>query len=127
MDIREPIDAFTKLDIEGKLQRYSTGGAVSYIETYNMNKNPDAMLQLFQYMYETIVYSEVNFESDVCGECGYEGVMDNEPSTLLWKCPQCGCMDQKKLSVVRRTCGYLGETLWSEGRTLDILNRVKHI
>ena len=127
VDIREPIDAFTKLDIEGKLQNYSTGGAVSYIETYNMNKNPDAMVQLFQYMYETIIYSEVNFESDVCGECGYEGVMDNIPPTLLWKCPQCGCMDQKKLSVVRRTCGYLGETLWSEGRTLDIINRVKHI
>ena len=127
VDIREPIDAFTKLDIEGRLQTYSTGGAVSYIETYNMNKNPDAMVQLLQYMYETIIYSEVNFESDVCGECGYEGVMDNDPANLEWVCPQCGCRDQRKLSVVRRTCGYLGETLWSEGRTLDILNRVKHI
>ena len=127
VDIREPIDAFTKLDIEGRLQTYSTGGAVSYIETYNMNKNPDAMVQLLQYMYETIIYSEVNFESDVCGECGYEGVMDNDPANLEWVCPQCGCRDQRKLSVVRRTCGYLGETLWSEGRTLDIINRVKHI
>ena len=127
VDIREPIDAFAKLKLEGVLQNYSTGGAVSYIETYNMIKNPRALLDLFQYMYDNIIYSEINFEADVCGECGYEGVMDNDPTNLEWVCPQCGCRDQRKLSVVRRTCGYLGETLWSEGRTLDILNRVKHI
>ena len=127
VDIREPIDAFTKLKLEGVLQNNTTGGAVSYIETYNMIKNPRALLDLFQYMYDNIIYSEINFEADVCGECGYEGVMDNDPTNLEWVCPQCGCRDQRKLSVVRRTCGYLGETLWSEGRTLDILNRVKHI
>ena len=127
VDIREPIDAFTKLKLEGVLQNYTTGGAVSYIETYNMIKNPRALLDLFQYMYDNIIYSEINFEADVCGECGYEGVMDNDPTNLEWVCPQCGCREQRKLSVVRRTCGYLGETLWSEGRTLDILNRVKHI
>ena len=127
VDIREPIDAFTKLKLEGVLQNYTTGGAISYIETYNMIKNPRALLDLFQYMYDNIIYSEINFEADVCGECGYEGVMDNDPTNLEWVCPQCGCRDQRKLSVVRRTCGYLGETLWSEGRTLDILNRVKHI
>ena len=127
VDIRENIDAFSKLSIESKLQSYSTGGAVSYIETVNMNKNYPALTKLVQYMYETIIYSEINFESDVCGKCKYTGVMDNDPDTLDWVCPQCGNRDQKSLSVVRRTCGYLGETEWTDGRKLDILNRVKHL
>jgi len=127
VDIREEIDAFEKLRIESELQKYSTGGAVSYVETINMNKNKEAMLHLIQYMYDTIMYAEVNFESDVCGECKYEGVMDNDPDTLDWVCPNCGNRDQKTLSVVRRTCGYLGETEWTDGRKLDILNRVKHL
>lgn len=127
VDVREQIDAFTKLDIEAKLQKYSTGGAVSYIETYNMQKNPEAILDLIQYMYETIIYAEINFESDICGVCHYSGVMDNDPETLDWVCPQCGNRDQSKLSVVRRTCGYLSETIWNKGRKLDILSRVKHL
>lgn len=127
VDVREQIDAFTKLDIEAKLQKYSTGGAVSYIETYNMQKNPEAILELIQYMYETIIYAEINFESDICGVCHYSGVMDNDPETLDWVCPQCGNRDQSKLSVVRRTCGYLSETIWNRGRKLDILSRVKHL
>ena len=127
VDVREEIDAFAKLEIESVLQAYSTGGAVSYIETYSMTKNLEALLQVVQYMYETIIYAEVNFESDVCGTCKYTGTMDNDPATLDWVCPQCGNRDQKTLSVVRRTCGYLGETLWTEGRKLDILNRVKHL
>lgn len=127
VDVREQIDAFTKLDIEAKLQKYSTGGAVSYIETYNMQKNPEAILELIQYMYETIIYAEINFESDICGVCHYSGVMDNDPETLDWVCPQCGNRDQSKLSVVRRTCGYLSETIWNKGRKLDILSRVKHL
>ena len=127
VDIRERIDAFEKLDIESELQRYSTGGAVSYIETNPMHNNVDAILALYEHMYETIIYSEINFESDVCGVCKYTGTMDNDPETLDWVCPVCGNRDQTKLSVVRRTCGYLGETTWTKGRKLDILNRVKHL
>ena len=127
IDIRENIDAFEKLNIESRLQKYSTGGAVSYIETNSMYKNIDAVLQLFEHMYETIIYSEVNFESDVCGACGYNGVMDNNEVTLDWVCPCCGNDNQDTISVVRRTCGYLGETVWTKGRKLDILNRVKHL
>ena len=127
VDIRQPIDAFNKLNIEAKLQKYSTGGAVSYIETTNMQKNTDAIMQVIQHIYETIIYAEINFESDVCGKCGYTGVMDNDPKTLNWVCPQCKNDDQMTLSVVRRTCGYLGETEWTDGRKLDILNRVKHL
>lgn len=127
VDIREEIDAFTKLDIESVLQEYSTGGAVSYVETDPLYKNPQAVLKLFEHMYETIIYSEINFESDVCGACKYSGIMENDPETLEWYCPACGNKDQTKLSVVRRTCGYLGETIWTKGRMLDILNRVKHL
>lgn len=127
VDIREEIDAFSKLDFESKLQRYSTGGAVSYIETVNMEKNPAVVLEVIKHIYESIIYAEINFESDVCGKCHYTGTMDNDPETLNWVCPQCGNDDQLTLSVVRRTCGYLGETNWTEGRKLDILNRVKHL
>ena len=127
VDIREEIDAFTKLDIEGELQRYSTGGAVSYVETNPLYNNVGAVLKLYEHMYETIIYSEINFESDVCGVCKYSGVMENDPETLDWVCPVCGNRDQTKLSVVRRTCGYLGETTWTTGRKLDILNRIKHL
>ena len=127
VDIREEIDAFEKLNIESKLQRYSTGGAVSYVETNPMHDNVEAVLKLYEHMYETIIYAEINFESDVCGVCKYSGVMDNDPETLDWVCPVCGNRDQSKLSVVRRTCGYLGETTWTTGRKLDILNRVKHL
>ena len=127
VDIREEIDAFTKLNIESELQNFSTGGAVSYIETTPLYKNPKAVLKLFEHMYETIIYSEINFESDVCGVCKYTGIMDCDKNTLDWVCPECGNKDQTKLSVVRRTCGYLGETTWTKGRKLDIINRVKHI
>ena len=127
VDVREEIDAFSKIEIESELQKYSTGGAVSYIETTNMQKNTAALMQVVQFIYEKIIYAEINFECDVCGECKYTGVMDNDPETLKWVCPQCGNDDQNTLSVVRRTCGYLGETIWSEGRVLDIINRVKHL
>lgn len=127
VDIREEIDAFEKLTFESKLQKYSTGGAISYVETVNMQKNVDAVLDIVKHIYETIMYAEINFESDVCGKCKYSGTMDNDPVTLNWVCPQCGNDDQETLSVVRRTCGYLGETEWTDGRKLDILNRVKHL
>lgn len=127
VDVREDIDAFAKLKLEGALQKYSTGGAVSYVETYNLSNNIPAVLKLIQVMYDEIMYAEINFEYDICGECKYEGVMDNDHDTLKWVCPQCGNNDQKTLSVVRRTCGYLGENEWTEARLRDILNRVKHI
>lgn len=127
VDIREDIDAFTKLDKESELMAYSTGGAVSYVEVNNLQKNIPAVIKLYQHMYETIMYSEINFESDVCGKCNFSGVMDADDKTLEWICPQCGNREQDTLSVVRRTCGYLGETVWSEGRMRDILNRVKHL
>lgn len=127
VDIREEIDAFTKLDIESKLQSYSTGGAVSYVETVNLSKNVPAVLEVIDHIYDKIMYAEINFESDICGVCKHQGVMDNDPKTLNWVCPQCGNDDQKTLSVVRRTCGYLGETEWTDGRKLDLLNRVKHL
>lgn len=127
VDVREPIDAFKKLTIESKLQRYSTGGAVSYVETHNMQKNIQAVIEVFQHIYENIIYAEINFESDVCGQCKYEGVMEYDNDIKGWKCPNCGNHDQNTLSVVRRTCGYLGETFWTEGRIKDIINRVKHL
>lgn len=92
-----------------------------------MEKNLKALEQVIDFIYEHNVYAEINSESDVCGVCKYSGVMDNDKDTLEWVCPQCGNRDQNKLSVVRRTCGYLGETTWSKGRKLDILNRVKHL
>lgn len=127
VDIRQPIDAFSKLKIESELQSLSTGGNVSYVEVYNMEKNLEALEQVIDFMYENNIYAEINSESDVCGVCHYTGAMENDPKTLEWICPQCGNRDQNKLSVVRRTCGYLGETTWTKGRKLDILNRVKHL
>lgn len=126
IDIREEIDAFTKLSIEGELQKYSTGGNVSYVETYNMEKNLDALEQVIDHMYEHNIYAEINSESDSCGVCHYTGTMIADED-LNWVCPQCGNKDQSKLSVIRRTCGYLGETTWCTSRKLDILNRVKHL
>lgn len=105
VDVREEIDAFSKLSLEGELQRESLGGCVSYIETYNMNKNLKALEQVVDYIYEHDTYAEINFESDVCGKCGYNGVMEYNLNESKWVCPQCGNDDQNKLSVVRRTCG----------------------
>ena len=127
VDIREEIDAFSKLSVESELMEYSTGGAVSYIEVNDLRNNIPAILEVFKHMYDTIIYSEINFESDVCGVCKYTGAMQADEETLDWYCPQCGNNDQNSLSVIRRTCGYLGETIWSEGRKKDILNRVKHL
>ena len=127
IDIREHIDAFTKLEIEGELQKLSLGGNVSYVEVYNMEKNLPALEEVINFMYENNIYAEINSESDVCGKCKYTGVMDNDEETLNWVCPNCGNDDQQTLSVIRRSCGYLGETTWITGRKLDILNRVKHL
>ncbi len=127
VDVREHIDAFSKLSFESQFEPYSTGGVVNYVETPNMEKNIEAVIQIIQHIYETNIYAEINTESDICGVCKYEGVIENDPKTLEWVCPQCGNRDQSKLSVVRRTCGYISETTWTKGRILDIVNRVKHL
>lgn len=126
VDVREEIDAFSKLDFESQFQHLTTGGSISYVETHNYSKNPFAIMTVVQHAYENIMYAEINFESDACGNCKYTGTMAIDDG-LNWYCPQCGCKDQSKLSVVRRTCGYLGETEWTDGRKLDIINRVKHL
>lgn len=126
VDVREEIDAFSKFSFEATLQDHSLGGAVSYCETYPIQKNPEALLQIVQHIYENIMYGEINFESDTCGVCGLKGVMNYVDGK--WTCPQCGNDDIKQMSVCRRVCGYLSnDGTWNEGRTQDILNRVKHL
>ena len=126
VDVREEIDAFSKFSFEATLQDHSLGGAVSYCETYPIQKNPEALLQIVQHIYENIMYGEINFESDTCGVCGLKGVMNYVNGK--WTCPQCGNDDIKQMSVCRRVCGYLSnDGTWNEGRTQDILNRVKHL
>lgn len=126
VDVREKIDAFSKLEFESKYQKISSGGTISYIEIPNMMKNLEAMETLVQYMYDHIQYAEFNTKSDVCMECNYEGeiyITDD----LGWKCPQCGNTDKKKMNVTRRTCGYLGENFWNVGKTKEIKSRVMHV
>lgn len=123
---REQIDAFSKLSVEAPFQNLSTGGCISYIEIPNMNHNIEAILGLMEYMYNNISYAEFNTKSDYCHECGFDGeIIIND--ALEWECPNCNNKDQSKMNVVRRTCGYLGENFWSEGRTKDIKDRVLHI
>lgn len=127
IDIEENISAFDKLRIEDEFAKYSLGGTISYVEIPNMTKNIDAVLQLVQYMYNHNIYGELNSESDTCSTCGYNGVIGTDETGLAWKCPQCGESNQEKLSVIRRTCGYISETIWTKGRMLDITHRVKHL
>ena len=128
IDIKEPVNAFDKLLIEQQFAQYSLGGTITYIELAgNMNKNIPAVIQLIQFMYENNIYAEINTRSDKCSTCGYEGEALIDTNTLTWYCPQCGERDKAKLSVVRRTCGYLGDNNWGTSRTLDIINRVVHL
>lgn len=127
IDIKEEINAFDKLSVEEKFAELSLGGTISYIEVYNMTKNIDALVQIIQFMYDNNIYAEINTESDTCSSCGFSGVIEVDRDNLKWVCPQCGERDQDKLSVVRRTCGYISETKWCSSRMLDIINRVKHI
>jgi ribonucleoside-triphosphate reductase len=124
--VDEPIDAFSKLKFEAQFQQLSSGGAISYVEVPNMQDNIPAVIQLIQYIYETIQYAEINCKSDLCENCGFDGeiiVNDN----LEWICPQCGCKDHNKLHVARRTCGYIGSNFWNKGRTQEIAERVLHL
>lgn len=127
VNVLEPIDAFSKLKFESQFQKRSKGGAVSYIEVPNMENNLEALSEIVNYMYETIQYAEINTRNgDSCGECGFTGEMSCDDEGI-WYCPQCGCRDKNKLTVVRRTCGYIGSTFWNKGKTQEIKDRVQHI
>lgn len=126
VDVREEIDAFAKLNFESEFQKISTGGSISYIEIPNMNKNIEALETVVKFIYDNIQYAEFNTKSDYCHECGFDGEIlinkDNE-----WECPNCGNKDHNKMTVVRRTCGYLGENFWNVGKTKEIKQRVMHL
>ena len=128
--VSEPIDAFTKLTFESEFQRLSPGGAISYVEVPNMQQNIPAVLQVMQYIYDNIMYAELNTKSDYCQCCGYDGeikIVENADGKLIWQCPNCGNTDQDKMNVARRTCGYIGTQYWNQGRTQEIKDRVLHL
>ena len=128
--VSEEIDAFTKLAFESEFQQLSPGGAISYVEVPNMQNNIDAVLEVMQFIYENIMYAELNTKSDYCQCCGYDGeieIREDEDSKLIWVCPQCGNTDQSKMNVARRTCGYIGTQYWNQGRTQEIKDRVLHL
>lgn len=126
--VEEPIDAFSKLEIEGKLQRHVLGGSVSYVEVDNLSKNIPALIKIIQHIYETIQYGEINYENDLCNCCMYEGAMNRNETLDRWECPNCGNVNQDTISVSRRLCGYINSSKeWSKGRLKDILSRVKHL
>lgn len=127
--VTEPIDAFEKLKFEAQFQELSPGGAISYVEVPNLQNNLDAVLAVMQYIYENIMYAELNTKSDFCQECGYTGEIQiiEEDGKLLWECPNCKNRDQDKMNVARRTCGYIGTQFWNQGRTQEIKERVLHL
>ena len=128
--VSEKIDAFTKLSFESKFQALSPGGAISYIEVPNMQNNIEAVISVIQFIYDNIVYAELNTKSDYCQECGYEGeiqIVNDEDGKLVWECPNCKNRDQSKMNVARRTCGYIGTQFWNQGRTQEIKERVLHL
>jgi len=128
--VTEDIDAFTKLAFEAQFQHLSPGGAISYIEVPNMQQNIDAVLEVMQFIYENIIYAELNTKSDYCQECGFDGeieIREDADGKLVWTCPQCGNTDQSKMNVARRTCGYIGTQYWNQGRTQEIQDRVLHL
>ena len=129
INVREEISPFDKLEIEGEYQKLSPGGAISYIETSDLNHNPEAIIQVLQFMYEKIMYAEFNTKSDYCMKCGYDGEIKiiEENGKLVWECPNCGNRDQDTMNVTRRTCGYLGSHYWNAGRTEEIRDRYVHL
>ena len=130
VNVREEIDAFTKLKFESEFQRLSPGGAISYVEVPNLQHNIQAVIAVVQYIYDNIMYAELNTKSDYCNCCGYDGeiqIVEDEHGKLLWECPNCGNRDQNKMSVARRTCGYIGTQFWNQGRTQEIRDRVMHL
>ena len=130
INVREEIDAFSKLTKEAEFQRLSPGGAISYVEVPDMQNNLDAVLSVMVHIYNTIMYAELNTKSDYCQVCGYDGEIsleEDEHKKLIWKCPNCGNTDQDKMNVARRTCGYIGTQYWNQGRTQEIKDRVLHL
>lgn len=128
--VTEEIDAFSKLSFESEFQKLSPGGAISYVEVPNMQDNIPAVISVMRHIYENIMYAELNTKSDFCEECGFSGevlVKEDESGKLMWQCPNCGCHDQTKLFVARRTCGYIGTQFWNQGRTQEIRDRVLHL
>lgn len=128
--VTEEIDAFDKLAIEARFQRLSPGGAISYCEVPNLSDNVEAAIEIIQFIYENIMYAELNSKSDYCMVCGYDKeiqIVEDEDGTLIWECPNCGNRDQSKMSVARRTCGYIGTNFWNQGRTQEIKERVLHL
>jgi len=130
VNVREKIDAFKKLKFEAEFQALSPGGAISYIEVPNMQQNIPAVITVIRYIYDNIMYAELNTKSDYCMCCGYDGeirIIEDENGKLIWECPSCGNRDQTKMSVARRTCGYIGTQFWNQGRTQEIRDRVMHL
>ena len=130
VNVREKIDAFTKLKFESDFQKLSPGGAISYVETSNLSHNIDAVMEVLKYIYDNIMYAELNTKSDYCQVCGYDGeisIKESESGRLYWECPNCGNKDQRKMNVCRRTCGYLGSQFWNQGRTEEIRDRFVHL
>ncbi len=127
--VTEPIDAFTKLAFEAEFQQLSPGGAISYVEVPNMQNNIDAVLEVMKFIYDNIMYAELNTKSDYCQCCGFDGEIEirEDDGKLVWVCPQCGNTDQSKMNVARRTCGYIGTQYWNQGRTQEIKDRVLHL
>ena len=127
--VTEPIDAFTKLKFESEFQQLSPGGAISYVEVPDMQNNIDAVLQVMKFIYDNIMYAELNTKSDYCHNCGFDGeiVVEEREGKLVWVCPNCGNTDQNKMNVARRTCGYIGTQYWNQGRTQEIKDRVLHL
>ena len=127
--VTEEIDAFKKLEFESEFQKLSPGGAISYVEVPKMQDNIPAVLSVMQYIYDHIMYAELNTKSDFCQCCEYDGEMQiaEEEGKLIWRCPKCGNEDQSKMNVARRTCGYIGTQFWNQGRTQEIKDRVLHL
>ena len=128
--VTEEINAFDKLEFEAKFQKLSPGGAISYVEVPNMQNNIPAVLSVMRFIYDHIMYAELNTKSDYCEQCGYEGeikIREDESGKLVWECPNCGNRDQNTLFVARRTCGYIGTQFWNQGRTQEIRDRVLHL
>lgn len=129
--VTEPIDAFNKIAFESEFQALSPGGAITYVEVPNLNNNIPAVLEVIKFIYDHIIYAELNTKSDYCQECGYTGeiqiIEDEETGRLVWECPQCGNRNQDKMNVARRTCGYIGSNFWNQGRTQEIKERVLHL
>lgn len=128
--VTEQIDAFNKLKFESEFQKLSPGGAISYVEIPNLTDNIEAVLSVIRFIYDNIMYAELNTKSDYCQCCGFEGeikIVEDDNGKLVWECPKCGNRDKKKMNIPRRTCGYIGTNDWNQGRTQEIKERVVHL